>query len=73
MAAIRQEATRRLMWFSIVWSIGLAYGVAVLFYQIATLQSVILYRVGAGLGLAVVLWTGLRLLKPGGQHALGNS
>lgn len=73
MAAIRQEATRRLMWFSIVWSIGLAYGVAVLFYQIATLQLVILYRVGAGLGLVFVLWTGLRLLKPGGQHALGNS
>jgi ferrous iron transport protein B len=37
MAAIRQEAGRRLMWFSIVWSLLLAYTISVLFYQIASL------------------------------------
>lgn len=73
MAAIRQEATRRLMWFSIVWSMGLAYGVAVFFYQIASLPPVILYRVGAVLVVALVVGMGLRILKSGGQHALGNS
>lgn len=36
MAAIRQEANRRLMWFSIVWSFLVAYAAAVLFYQWAT-------------------------------------
>lgn len=37
MAAIRQEAGRRLMWFSIIWSLILAYGASVGFYQIATI------------------------------------
>jgi ferrous iron transport protein B len=36
MAAIRQEASRRWMWFSITWSILLAYAAAVIFYQAAT-------------------------------------
>lgn len=36
MAAIRQESTRRLMWFSVAWSLFVAYAAAVLFYQVAT-------------------------------------
>lgn len=36
MAAIRQEASRKLMWFSIGWSILVAYTAAVLFYQVGT-------------------------------------
>lgn len=36
MAVIRQEANRKLMWFSILWSFILAYSSAVLFYQAAT-------------------------------------
>lgn len=36
MAAIRQETNRKLMWFSITWSVFVAYMVAVLFYQIST-------------------------------------
>lgn len=36
MAAIRQEANVRLMWFSIIWSFLLAYVMAVGFYQAAT-------------------------------------
>lgn len=36
MAVIRQEASRKLMWFSIIWSFIVAYATAVLFYQLAT-------------------------------------
>lgn len=36
MAAIRQETTRRWMWFSIGWSLLVAYVVSVAFYQVAT-------------------------------------
>lgn len=35
MAAIRQEATKGLMWFSVGWSFALAYAAAVIFYQLA--------------------------------------
>lgn len=35
MAVIRQEASKRLMWFSASWSFVLAYGLAVIFYQLA--------------------------------------
>ena len=38
MAVIRQESSRRLMWFSIGWSSLVAYSAAVLFYQLATFQ-----------------------------------
>lgn len=39
MAVIRQEAGQRFMWFSIIWSLVLAYGVAVGFYQLATAMA----------------------------------
>lgn len=35
-AVIRQEANRYWMWFSIVWSLGIAYTTATVFYQCAT-------------------------------------
>ncbi|CEG55885.1 Fe(2+) transporter permease subunit FeoB [Legionella fallonii] len=35
MAVIRQEANKRLMWFSVTWSFFVAYFVAVIFYQSA--------------------------------------
>ena len=38
MAVIRQEASRRLMWFSMGWSMFVAYTTAVLFYQLATMH-----------------------------------
>ncbi|MDF1678868.1 MAG: ferrous iron transport protein B [Legionellaceae bacterium] len=38
-AVIREEAGRRLMWFSVVWSLLLAYGTAVLVYQLGTVQQ----------------------------------
>jgi len=37
MAAIRQESQRRWMWLSMVWSFLVAYAMATLFYQMATL------------------------------------
>ncbi len=75
MAAIRQEASSRLMWFSILWSLVLAYGVAVSFYQCATWtlhsQHVLAYSMG-GLVLLVIL--GLAWIsKTGGHHAVGAS
>jgi ferrous iron transport protein B len=36
MAVIRQEAGRKLMWFSVIWSLIIAYAAAVFFYQLAT-------------------------------------
>ncbi len=36
MAVMRQEAGRGLMWFSVTWSLLVAYGVSVGFYQVAT-------------------------------------
>ena len=39
MAVIRQEAGRQFMRFSIIWSLVLAYGVSVGFYQLATVKS----------------------------------
>lgn len=38
-AAIRQEANTKLMWFSMIWSNLIAYWTAVLFYQIAKFQQ----------------------------------
>lgn len=35
MAAIRQEANRQYMWFSVIWSFIVAYAAAVIFYQMA--------------------------------------
>jgi len=38
-AVIRTEAGRSLMWFSVLWSSALAYGAAVLFYQLGTVSQ----------------------------------
>lgn len=75
MAAIRQEATRRLMWFSIAWSIGLAYTSAVLFYQTSLWMSNSYMHMGwtTGLGLMVLLGIVLRKLKLGDLRAVSRS
>ncbi|KTC66468.1 ferrous iron transport protein B (plasmid) [Legionella adelaidensis] len=39
MAAIKQETQQKWMWFSIIWSLLIAYTSAVLFYQLATCLS----------------------------------
>lgn len=39
MAAIRQEANRQWMWFSVAWSFLIAYAAAVIWYQLARLPQ----------------------------------
>lgn len=60
MAAIRQETSRRLMWLAIIWSLLLAYVVAVLFYQIVTFfthpQWVSGILFGIILALSILYW-----------------
>ncbi len=77
MAAIRQEANRRLMWFSIVWSLGLAYSAAVIFYQIASrivlVPSLFLYFGGAGILVVLLIGIGLRYVKSEARRAFSNS
>ncbi|KTC87932.1 MULTISPECIES: Fe(2+) transporter permease subunit FeoB [Legionella] len=78
MAVIRQEASRKLMWFSIIWSFIIAYATAVLFYQLATFavhpqQSItwVLVILGSA-GLAFVGLRG-RTFNLGGAHVTTNS
>ena len=78
MAAIRQEASRRLMWFSVLWSLMVAYVTAVSFYQLATfaahplqtvayLLSVVCCVVGA------VVFIRMQTVLPGGRHVIANT
>ncbi|KTD26098.1 Fe(2+) transporter permease subunit FeoB [Legionella israelensis] len=39
MAVIRQEASKRLMWLSVIWSFVLAYSLSVVFYQLARFSA----------------------------------
>jgi ferrous iron transport protein B len=77
MAAIRQEASRQLMWFSISWSLLVAYAIAVLFYQLATYrmhpQQTLLWVLGIVLciGLVVVLMR-VTVVRTGEKHAVTN-
>lgn len=75
-AAIRQEANVKLMWLSIIWSTLVAYCVAVLFYQLATinrhpLQTLIWISL---IGLASLsVFYRLRRKKVGGSHVIATS
>lgn len=78
MAAIRQEANRKLMWFSIAWSFIVAYTTAVSFYQIATFaahpQRTIEYFIAMALCLALTIAI-IRVASKmqGARHAAANS
>lgn len=69
MAVIRQEASRKLMWFSIIWSFIIAYASAVLFYQVATFSAhpqqsltwVLVMLLSAGLAFGVLRYRTLDL------------
>ncbi len=61
-AAIRQEATKKLMWFSVLWSILLAYTVSVLFYQIANIDLHPAQSLAWSLGLSVVFYLVLKII-----------
>lgn len=78
MAVIRQETSRKLMWFSIIWSLIIAYAVAVLFYQTATIslhpQQSLLW-ISAMVLIVGGLFGFLRYQSnnQGGVHAVANS
>ncbi|KTC70195.1 ferrous iron transport protein B [Legionella birminghamensis] len=77
MAAIRQEANRQLMWFSVIWSFLVAYTAAVLFYQLARFGQHPYQAIAWISSLALMMtafvsylrWQGLRKNK----HAYANS
>lgn len=78
MAAIRQEASRKLMWFSITWSFIVAYATAVVFYQLATLsahpQKTVEWLLGTTLFLSLTVVLIKAIAKPSGErHAATNS
>lgn len=78
MAAIRQEASRRLMWFSIGWSLLVAYVTAVSFYQLATIAAHPRQSLAYLLGLVccvggAILCIRMRASLPGGCHVIANT
>lgn len=78
MAVIRQESNAKLMWFSIIWSLIIAYAAAVLFYQLATINShpqqsltwVLIMLIATTLAFGFLR---LRSVNPGGRHAPTNT
>ncbi len=78
MAAIRQEASAKLMWWSIIWSFFVAYMTAVSFYQIATFtshpQQTLGYLVSAILSIGVIVfWIRFVGRSSGDRYAATNS
>lgn len=77
MAAIRQEASRKLMWFSIAWSLIVAYAAAVIFYQLSTFvshpQQSVAWLLGILSLVSVTIFTiHLVAAQPGGRYATAN-
>lgn len=60
MAVIRQEASKKWMWFSVVWSFVLAYAAAVIFYQLSHFfahpQQSLLWVAAMSAGVAAVIF-----------------
>jgi ferrous iron transport protein B len=78
MAAIRQEASRKLMWFSIAWSLIVAYSAAVLFYQLSTFmmhpQQSVAWLFGILFLVSAAIFTiHLVAIQPGRRHAIANT
>jgi ferrous iron transport protein B len=63
MAAIRQETNSKLMWFSIIWSLLIAYTSAVTFYQIATFATHIQQSITWLVGLILVVISAILVMK----------
>ncbi|WP_131782625.1 Fe(2+) transporter permease subunit FeoB [Legionella gresilensis] len=78
MAVIRQEANRKIMWFSVIWSFLIAYASAVIFYQIArftehpalSLFWIMLMLISIGLFIAKLYYQNL---SSGNKYALTDS
>lgn len=78
MAAIRQEANRQLMWFSVAWSFSVAYVVAVSFYQLATVmahpkQTILWLTVFFVLIFFAMIWIRVSRRNTGGRHAFAGT
>ena len=77
-AAIRQEASRKLMWFSIVWSFIIAYATATTFYQLATIAlhplDTIEYLIAVLTGITLTI-VSIRMAatSSGARHAAAHS
>ncbi|MGQ3891544.1 Fe(2+) transporter permease subunit FeoB [Legionella sp. CNM-4043-24] len=78
MAAIRQEANKQWMWFSVAWSFLIAYAAAVVFYQLARFslhpqQSVMwILAMLAAVGLFIVALHQRQKHTSGGHYAAGH-
>lgn len=78
-AAIRQEATRQLMWVSVAWSFIIAYAVAVIFYQSAIFlddpKHSIFWIVMMVLGVIalIALFRYHAFERSGGRHVIANT
>lgn len=77
MAVIRQEASRQLMWFSVIWSFSVAYVVAVSFYQLATVmvhpKQTILWLAGFFALALVALIVIARSRNTGGRYVVSSA
>lgn len=78
MAVIRQEANAKYMWVSIVWSLGVAYGSAVGFYQAAKCIERFPQSISWALAILVVIGLAgvLRYYSKrylGGRHVIANT
>ncbi len=63
MAAVRQEASQRLMWFSIVWSFMIAYVTATGFYQLATITAHPLQTIEYIIAMLVIVGVAISLIR----------
>ncbi|KTC76831.1 Fe(2+) transporter permease subunit FeoB [Legionella brunensis] len=76
MAVIRQEASSKLMWFSIIWSFVVAYLSAVLVYQLATFTSHPQQSLAWVLiitSAVIISWGVLRQLSSGDEYVTANT
>ncbi|WP_454785644.1 Fe(2+) transporter permease subunit FeoB [Legionella sp. WA2024007413] len=60
MAVIRQEANKKYMWISVIWSFVVAYGTAVSFYQIAKWMQNSEQKAFVILALILIFFIGMR-------------
>lgn len=77
-AVIRSEASKRLMWFSVAWSTLVAYVVATLFYQIATMMRHPIQTLEWLIGICLLMlilqrWLKYRLFLQGRPHVAAAS
>ncbi len=73
MAAIRQETNKRYMWFSILWSLLIAYAAAVMFYQTATCMVHIKQTMMWAIILTAVIFSVVVIIMRGGRHAVATA